>query len=115
MIGKEEHNATTQSILDNISKQQIYNEVVRRLTTQSAKVTADPCSPKGGYTSCGILDQSKEIKPVDPPLFGLHTGVWIANPISPIIGFSPNLPESTDDGEIHINIKKHNIKFNFKN
>ena len=87
MMGEEKPQTVTQRILKELHKQQ------KEITWENV------------------------IKELYPPNFKVPTD----NPFKLVIRpwfdvYCPNpLKEFPEDGEIHINVKKHNIKFNFKN
>lgn len=102
MMGEEEPKTAIQRLMDEFRKQQkevTWENVYEKLWSPSIKVSADIGSLKGDVGTVKILESTAiPSEPVFIP--------WCyPNPLK-------KFPE---DGEIHINIKKHNIKFNFKN
>ena len=115
MMGEEKPKTTIQQYLEAMREQQINidKDVLFQFLNPSMKVSADVDSMKSHILpSIAQAEQDRlkclMIEPSARPFVPTFIPFWDLN--------SPNpLKKFPDDGEIHINVKKRNIKFNFKN
>ena len=123
MMGEEKPKTAIQGKIDELRRRQnevTCDDVLRMLSSPGIKVSADIGSPKGDKTVVRVLPSTVQAEQDRLKYMMMENPV--VNPYKPVflpwwdLGLSPNpLKKFPDDGEIHINVKKRNIKFNFKN
>lgn len=123
MMGEEKPKTAIQGMIDEPRRQQ--NEVtlddfLRMVSSPGIKVSADVNCANGDKTGVCVLPSTSKAEQDMFKYMMMENPV--INPFKPAfipfwdLGFSSNpLKKFPDDGEIHINVKKRNIKFNFKN
>ncbi len=124
---EEKPKTAVQKMIDELRRQQnevTLDDVLRMVSSPGIKVSAGIGSPKGDKTGVCVLQSTAQAEQdrlkflmMENPVVNSYKPVllpWWDLGLRPDLSLNP-FKKFNDDGEIHINVKKRNIKFNFKN